>query len=406
MKVVLINTSKKGGAAEACLNLLSGLKKTGLQVTLLTIDDVEFYKKNFWEKIAEKWHARKVILYRNKLLKDAPKGFDYFSFPLSRYKDFYKHPAIQNADIINFHWVTNLIDYPSFFKNIKTPIVWTLHDVNAFTGGCHYTFDCRQYEKSCESCPQLAMSSRMKAHDALKMKLRLLHPFNYIISPSKWISQLSLESQIFKRYEHYIIPNGVDSNIFKYLDDLDKNKHKLGVAIDKFVISFVATDIATPRKGVDILLRLQEQFSEYSQIEFLCVGNWEMQNTAIRQLGFVHDKHKLAEIYSGSDVFIIPSRQDNLPNTMLEALCCGTPVIGFNIGGIPDAIQHGQNGYIVEPESFDSFVHYIKLLLYKNSKLNDRKIISVNAIEKFSLEKQAKAYNSVYRTLLNKSQNI
>lgn len=398
MNITLINSSDQGGAASAAKNLQKGLAQIGVSAGFISEKKVIAQKKGLFAKLRNWWLVRKYIKKNAGYLKNVPAGFDHFSFARTGYQNTQRQPLVKNADVINLHWLSYLIDYPTFFKQINKPLIWTLHDANLFTGGCHYTFGCRKYETDCTNCPQLgAEFSRYAAKDNLKLKmdsLKHISPANIaIISPSVWLKNMSEKSTLFKGYQHFHIPNGIDTDVYKKLDKA-QCRAKLGLPADKFIILFVGTSLSEYRKGFDIILSLSDELKHRDDIQFVAIGKTDESFPGILNLGYVSDTSVMAMAYSAANVFIIPSRQDNLPNTMLEALCCGTPVIGYKTGGIVDAIQHGENGFLVEQENVTDIVGYLMALNNETIVFNNDKI-SENARQKYSIEKQALAYKEI-----------
>ncbi|MGY3213805.1 glycosyltransferase [Mucilaginibacter sp. HD30] len=398
MNVTLINSSDQGGAANAAKSLQMGLAQIGVSAEFVGEQKVITQKKGRFAKLRNCWLVRKYIKKNAAYLKNAPSGFDHFSFARTGYQNIQRQPLVKNADVLSLHWLSYLIDYPTFFKRLNKPLVWTLHDTNLFTGGCHYTFGCQKYETDCADCPQLAAGIReYAAKENLKLKIASLKHINpakvAVISPSVWLKNMSEKSTLFKGYRHFHIPNGIDTNVYKKLDKA-QCRIKLGLPADRFIVLFVGTSLSEHRKGFDIILRLSDELNHRDNIQFAAIGKTDQSYANILNLGYITDSSVIAMAYNAADVFIIPSRQDNLPNTMLEALCCGTPVIGYKTGGIVDAVRHGENGFLVDRENVTDIKKYIVGMSNKTIVLNNEKI-SKDAKEKYSLEKQALAYKEV-----------
>jgi glycosyltransferase involved in cell wall biosynthesis len=319
-------------------------------------------------------------------------------FARTGYQHLQQYPQVKNADVINLHWISYLVDYPTFFKKLNKPVIFTLHDTNLFTGGCHYTFGCERYQHDCTNCPQLAEGvRRFAAKHNLKLKqdsLQNLRPDQVVVvSPSKWLMGLSQQSTLFENYQHFYIPYGIDTDTFKKRDRTE-SRIKLGLPADKFIVLFVGTSLAEHRKGFDVILKLRAEFKNHGDVQFVAIGKTGETYDGILNLGYMENKNLIAMAYSAANVFVIPSRQDNLPNTMLEALCCGTPVIGYKTGGIVDAVQHGENGYLVEKESTADITAHI-LNMISNAGIFNNDAIAGTAKQKYSLEKQARAYQEI-----------
>jgi len=402
MNITIISGSETGGAGNAAKNLHEGLLEIGVNSSFLTEKMVNDADKSLFKRIRRWWLVRQAIKRNYKLLADAPDGFDHFSFARTGYHNIHKHPLIKNADIINIHWVSYMVDYKSFFKNIDKPIIWTLHDTNSFTGGCHYTFQCDNFINDCTNCIQLSEKVRdFAAKNNLKLKRDSLKALNakktVVVSPSQWLKTLSEKSSLFKQYAHFCIPYGINTAIFKHYDKTE-SRLKMRLPVNQFIVLFAGTSLAEHRKGFDIILDLKKMFKEHPEIVFVAIGKNDIEHEGILDLGYISDKNEMAIAYNAADVFIIPSREDNLPNTMLESVCCGTPVIGYKTGGIIDVIEHGKNGFLVDKENITDIAAYINQMA-NNTDLFDRESISYIAQKKYSLKSQAIAYRNVINNI-------
>ena len=402
MNITIISGSETGGAGYAAKNLHQGLLEIGVTANFLTEQMIVEADKSLFKKIKRWWLVRKDIKRNYKLLAGAPTEYDHFSFARTGYHNIHNHPLIKNADVINIHWVSYMVDYKSFFNNINKPIIWTLHDTNPFTGGCHYTFGCDNFTNDCSTCPQLAEGVRdFAAPDNLKLKrdslAKLTTQKTVVVSPSKWLKALSEKSSLFKQYQHFHIPYGINTAIFKHYNQI-KSRLKMGFPADKFIVLFAGTSLTEYRKGFDVILNLRELFKDDQEIMFIAIGKNDVEYEGILNLGYISDKNDMAIAYSAANVFIIPSREDNLPNTMLESLCCGTPVIGYKTGGIVDSIEHGNNGFLVDKENVTDIAAYIKQMM-ANVDLFDRETISAIATKKYSLKTQAFAYRNMINNI-------
>ncbi|MXV17454.1 glycosyltransferase [Hufsiella ginkgonis] len=395
MKVTIISTTDEGGAGYAAKNLYLGFLAAGIGVSFLTVRDFQQPSRNPLKRLYNWWLVRKNILDNFKLQQDPPPGYDYFTFARTGYRNIHKHPLVKNADVLNIHWISNMVDYPSFFRKLGKPVIWTLHDTNPFTGGCHYNFGCELFRETCASCKQLSAPVRdFAAKDNLRVKaesLVTLQPARTIVvSPSRWLKSLSEKSALFSRFRHENIPYGIDTDIFKP-HDRDAARTKLGILPGQFAVLFVGTSLAEYRKGFDAVLGLKALLADEPGIVFLAAGKAAMPREGIINLGFIAEKDAVAQAYTAADCFLIPSREDNLPNTMLEALCCGCPVIGFAAGGITDAVIHGVNGFTVAKNDLAALKMHI-LRLKENPELLNREAIAAAAGRKYALLNQAEAY--------------
>ncbi|MDR4474307.1 MAG: glycosyltransferase family 4 protein [Nitrospira sp.] len=314
-------------------------------------------------------------------------------------------------DILNIHWVADFLDYPSFFSKLATrkPIVWTLHDMNPFTGGCHYDLGCGRYMGQCGECPQLAISGPVDlSHQIWERKKALFEgvPIDqlHIVSPSRWLGDQAKQSPILGRFPVSVIPYGLDLDEFSPRDKRSA-REVFGVPQEAKVVLFVADGVPLVRKGFEVLMEALEQIK--TQIPNLCLVTVGHNSPSVGRriwhinVGHVNNDRLLSNIYSAADILALPSRQDNLPNTVLEAMACGTPVVGFDVGGVSDMIEHGRTGLLVPPGEARPLGMSIRNLLKNNEWLsvwgdNCRRV----AVRHFSLEQQATCYADLYGRLL------
>lgn len=411
MKVLHISTYDRGGAAIAAIRLHLGLLQLGIDSNILFLmnsgesipKSYYFPKISIYRRIMYKLRLGKPVTVRNQE-KIAGWKTEYEGFSLER-TDYciHKHPLFKEADIINLHWVAKFLDYPSFFKHIDNKkLVWTLHDMNAFTGGCHYAWDCNGFQRYCDGCPQLEKNLDVTEVTLLSKMNSLAKVSLKIVSPSLWLFNQSQKSSLFKHYDHTIIPYGIDSNVFK-VNNTNYLREKYNIAPDKKIILFVSQMINNKRKGIKYLYQAIDSL-EYKNDVVLCIvgdkADAEFDIDCLN-LGTVKDDYLMAQFYASSDLFVIPSLQDNLPNTVLESLMCGTPVVGFPVGGIADMVEDGKNGFLCKSVSSKALKEAIERF-FKNEIDLSRENIRKGAMEKYSLAKQAKAYVELYQNIILK----
>ncbi len=422
MNILLINTYDKGGAAKACMRLHQGLLKQGISSRLLILFSKNEYPENGNIRVFSKefpYVYKKPDLLKRAAIKAGmgkatetvrreiealtPAILEAFSEPYSAY-DFTQHPWYKEADIIHLHWAAGFLDYSFFQKNHK-PVVWTLHDMNPFTGGCHYSGGCDKFIESCSYCHYLKTTSNPaytnKLHNYKSKHLTQSTPL-HVVPLSNWMADCVKKSSLFGAYKQTIIPNGIDSNIFKLYPKQEARK-ELGIPPDKKVLLFVAERIDNKRKGNNYIMEAAEVLSENNNVVMCSVGKTSEGNSKPNfiSLGEIQSEEKLAKIYSAADALLIPSTEDNLPNTALESVLCGTPVIAFPIGGLPDIIEEGKNGYLSTDISTRSLVDKINLFLEKGVQLSSSQIRD-EAIAKYDLPVSTKRYIDLYQNILSK----
>lgn len=369
MRIVHLNTySGNGGAGRACMRLNKALKAEGLDselaVNFLFRDNPEVH--NLSKGFFSKWFtAVGIILERitaKLFTKDLPIPF---SFPVWG-KDISGLKFIRSADIIHLHWINHAFLRPedlARLSSLNKPIVWTFHDSNAFTGGCHVRYDCDHFLKECGDCPVLKYNgSDDSSHRIWKRKAKAYSKLDLtIIAPSKWMADSVKKSSLLGAAKVVNIPNTLDTTIFKP-SVKSEARTKLGLNPEKFILmSGFMPSRKDLHKGTSYLVEAIELFIKDHQVspdsvELLVFGNRDEKNVPkfpvhTTFLGTIADDEKLALCYSAADVFLAPSLEDNLPNTVMESLACGTPIAAFTTGGIPDMVKHKSNGYLAEYRS-------------------------------------------------------
>lgn len=419
MIVAQISSMDKGGAAKACIRLHTELLNQNCNSSIIFKEShslipfsVTLRKKhNIFSKIKSYISENLNILnssfyfisYKKYLKSIRPKGLEHYSFLTSDFDISISSKYLQ-ADIINLHWVSDFLDWKLFFKKNKKPLVWTLHDQNPFLGGEHYIQKYNGLDGNGNPIPRIYSKKEIDLESKLiKRKLYLLKKINnlHIVCPSLWMLNISKNSELFSRFPHYHIPNGFPCEIFR---PMDKNicKYLFGISRETNVILFVSDNIKNSRKGYEILDKALNELDDKLLFNTkLCViGNnqYELHNKNIINLGSIIDERLLASAYSMADVFILPSIDDNLPNTMIESILCGTPVIAFNVGGISETIKDGVNGYLCSNISVSSLKFSIEKFLNNPYYFNNYEI-AMSAKLKYESSLQAKLYLNLYESI-------
>ena len=416
MKILLINTSDlNGGAAIAASRLNRGLQQIGTESQMLV-----------QTKVGD---DRSVVGASSKIqrgLANMRPTLD--TLPLNFYRQRDRTPynySLQwlpnkvlpqinqiNPDVINLHWICGGYLPIETIAKLDKPLVWTLHDMWAFTGGCHYTGDCTKYIQSCGKCPILQSNrERDFSRWIWQRKVKAWQNLNLtIVTPSKWLGERAQSSSLFAKQEIVVIPNGIDIQQYKPLDK-QIAKNILGIPVNKTVVLFGAsTANSYQRKGFTLLQSalqiLSNSTSQTNEIELVIFGASEPNNAPnfgfpTRYMGRLNDTISLSLLYGAADVFVAPSIQDNFPNTIIEALACGTPCAAFKIGGMPDAIDHQQNGYLAQPFDPQDLAQGIEWILAKS----DRHFLLCQQArskveQNFTLEIQAAKYLEVFQEKL------
>ncbi len=418
MKILHISTHDHGGAPRSAIRLHKALLARGVESSILFLsqEDVNIPRSFVYAHSESKYRSfllKNIAKLKDKLsnyirfhypndqkLQNKTPGFEMFSFNPS-YFDVTKQQVYKEADIIHLHWVPGFVDFRLFKKNSK-PIIWTLHDMNPFTGGCHYSSGCEKYKTECKNCPQLqgTKNSNNSFLDQQYKKAHLIGQAPVITAPSKWLIECSSQSLLFRNFKNVLVPYSLDLSVYKPFDKT-LSRSALDLPQDKKIVLFVSYGVENKRKGFDLLLDALKQINR-ADIHLCAVGNFNPgsdSESGSTFLGKIYDERLMALAYAAADVFLLPSREDNLPNTMLESLACGTPVIAFPIGGILDVIITGSNGILASDLSSNSLSLALTDFFEDKYKFN-REEISKNAGKLFSPVVQAKQYVSLYEEML------
>ena len=370
MRVVHVSYSVDGGAGRSALRLHQNLLDLGIDSLIFAFDEATTsppsfdpgtidrvlgrYMRNI-DKLPNKWRGSPVTAsWSNNW---AP------NFTLQRVSEL-------KPDIVHFHFIGAGTFPVRDFKSVPCPIVWTLHDMWAFTGGCHYTGGCVGFSKKCGRCPTLRSSTEddLSRTNWSRKSKEWEHVKLTLVSPSNWLADQARQSSLMELQKVMVIPYGIDLKRFSPKDRI-KARQTFDVSNDKFVIAFGAARLTDARKGLDLLWAAIRRFNATiatGNCELLVFGggDWNPSDSPIpiRNVGMIEDDQKLALLYSAANVFCAPSREENLANTALESLGCGTPVMAFRIGGFPDIIDHRRTGYLAEPFEVDGLVDGLEFL--------------------------------------------
>ncbi|MBD0379780.1 glycosyltransferase family 4 protein [Paenibacillus sedimenti] len=416
MNALLVNTSDiEGGAARAAYRLHKGLQKIGLTSKMLvqsksSSDHSVYGPLSKADKIRSNLQPSidnlPVHLYRNRV--KSPWSISWLPSKIVR--------SIQtlNPDIIHLHWINHGFVPIHALGKFKKPIIWTLHDMWAFTGGCHYSGSCTGYLLGCGSCEQLkSTSAKDLSSQVLKWKRNAWEDINLtVVTPSTWMAECARTSSVFKDVRVEVIPNGIDLERFKPLDKTFA-RQMLNLPQDKRLILFGAMSATSdPRKGFQYLQQALLDLAEKQLLpdtELIVFGSDPPANPVplgmpVHYTGRLNDDISLTLLYSAADVFLSPSLEDNLPNTVMEAMACGVPCVAFEIGGIPDLITHLQNGYLAKAFEVNDLAYGIKWVIEHEDR---RTRLSHDARAKvessFELSHIASCYSQLYEEVLQGS---
>lgn len=412
--VHLSTTDVKGGAALAAHRLHQALPERGVESKMFVAwrhsDDpqvVEF-RPSIWGpralnhllfRAARRWQRRPL----------PTTGGIFMTHDYAFFGGLAERQA-PDADVFHFHWAMDLLDFrmlPQFAR--RAPIAWTFHDMNAFTGGCHYDRGCGRFTATCGACPLLRSDDPNDiTHRVIQRKIAALREVPesrlVVICPSRWMEREVQRSTVFGRFQTEVIPNGIDLRTFQPLDRAALRR-QYQIAPEDRVIFFIAESLSDPRKGAAELQRAIAHLTHLPNLRIVTLGDFDaekMQGPLYRHLGKINDPRKVCEAYNLADVSVVPTLQDNFPNTVLESMASGTPVVGFATGGVVDAVEHGVSGLLAPTGDTDGLAALlIRALSDDELRVSMGHAARARAVEHYSLERQTTACASLYRRLLS-----
>ena len=363
MRILIVNTSENvGGAAVAANRLMEALNNNGVKARMLVM------KKDTGcitvAQLPHPWLQRLHFLWERFVI--------YCRLHFTRHNlfaidianagtDITRLPEFREADLIHLSWINqgmlSLADIRRIIRSGK-PVVWTMHDLWPATGICHYARQCPSFKTVCHHCRLLPAGGGRDdlSRRVWERKKALYHNSNiHFVTCSRWLEGQARQSALLTGQRVTAIPNPIDTRLFA---PADKAQARLGAQLppSRRVILFVAHRVDDDRKGVAFFIeavnRLADTIPHFA--DDTCVALIGRNSDAVASqlrvpahaLGFVADEHQMASVYSTADVFVLPSLEDNLPNTIMEAMACGVPCVGFRVGGIPEMIDHRANGYV------------------------------------------------------------
>ena len=414
MRVLIVNTSERtGGAAVAANRLMKALNNHGVKAKMLVRDKesdaltVVALPKSpllrwhfLWERMVVFCHLR----FSRKHLFEidiANSGSD-----ITKLREF------QEADIIHLHWINqgmlSLGDIRRILRSGK-PVVWTMHDIWPATAICHVTLGCRNFTTQCRECRLLpGHGSKNDLSTAVwQKKQRLLEAGNiYYVACSHWLESEAKKSGLLKGQKVTSVPNPIDTHIYKKGDKLEARK-RLGLPLEGQLILFASQRVTNENKGMSYLIEACRLLAREAgtQPGVIILGGHAEEVVAqlpleAYPLGYVNDEQRIVDVYNAADVFVLPSLSENLPNTIMEAMACGVPCVGFKVGGIPEEIDHRKNGYVAAYRDAEDLAKGMGWILNEA----DYKALSENAVHKvaqcYSQQSVAMSYLDVYHQAL------
>ncbi|MBS1752695.1 MAG: glycosyltransferase [Ferruginibacter sp.] len=382
IKVAQIQFSMESGG-RAALRMQRAFIKKGVQSDIVSLNyntqvNSGITYLNKWSKVISKIDNKLQSIITRKIIPQRGS----FSYPILG-SDVSKLKVIKEADYIYIHWALNgMLNFNSIKKiaQLGKPVIIFLHDMWAITGGCHHSFECSKYKTTgCNACPMFTSSKKndLSARE-FKKKLKLYSSFNnfYFIAPSKWLYGCAKESLLTKNKPVFYIPNILDDAVYKK-NNKAVARQLLNLPQDETIVAFGAIEISSPYKGWPYLKKALEIIHEETKdkkISVLIFGscNKKLMDEAIPFktvfMGYLKDEYTAALIFNAADIIIVPSLAEAFGYVVMESLSCGTPVVAFNVGGIPDLIRHKQNGYLAKLKDENDLANGIRFCLNNDVK--------------------------------------
>ena len=424
------NTFPYGGAATAALRLHAQYLNLGIDsrfnfsqqdrepdssapVTQIQWKKPDVSFRNRFVKPFEKRRIRKIHRMYDTHLAQRDPNLELFSMAQQVERNRLNSQEFASG-VVHLHWIAFMSDFQTLFRSIPdhTPIVWTLHDMNPITGGCHYSGGCNRFESGCGSCPQLLQSDThdLSSH-SFRIKAAALRNKNLtIVSPSQWLLELAQSSPMFPSsttYQH--IRLGFNLQELYPVNKLQA-RERLGINPDVPLVGFGAESVGNPRKGLDLLLPALSRLNNKRTVQAAVFGSGQIVGNGldlpkIHSLGYVSQPEQIRDFYSACDVVVVPSREDNQPQVGLEAMACGTPVVAFDVGGVSEYVLPGVTGWLARPECSDDLATQIEKLVTdhegrQNMSERARQLIA----KEFDITTQAKKYIELYSSLSSSNQ--
>ena len=416
MKILILNAAEHtGGAAVAANRLLRALLRQGVSALMLVRDratddpavvSLDRGAARRWLNFLYFVWERLVIYLCNRLSKR-----NLFQVSIANAGIHIRRTtAFREADVIHIHWINqgflSLDEIARIIASGKR-VVWTLHDLWPATAICHYPGDCVKYRTGCSACPMLNPNPLVDlAAKVARRKGKIDWRRVTFVGCSEWIARTASESVWLREARFVSIPNPIDTTLFRPIDRREA-RQRLGLPEEKRLILFAAAKLSDTRKGAMFLLeacRLLAAEME-GEMEIILMGSDATELSAlspvpVRALGYISGAEKLAEAYSCADLFVIPSLEDNLPNTIMEAMTCGTPCVGFRTGGIPEMIDHEVNGYVAASRDSADLARGIAWVLRHPEPGNLSVACREKVMRRYQESVVAKKYIALYQELI------
>ena len=416
MRVLIVNTSERlGGAAIAANRLMDALRNNGIQAKMLVRDKqtdqitVIGLKKSLWQIWQFVWE--RILIWKANHFKK----HNLFAVDIANTgTDITVLPEFKQAEIIHLHWINqgmlSLKDLRKILLSGK-PVIWTMHDMWPCTGICHHARECDKYHQECQCCPYIYKGGGKKdiSYQVFKTKQELykLAPITFITC-SQWLKERASQSALLTNHSVINIPNPINTGLFKPRNKQEARERR-ALPTDKKLILFGSAKITDKRKGIDYFIEsckiLAEKYPEVVKEWGVVVYGKESEQLKplvpfeVYPLNYISSEKELVDVYNAVDLFVTPSLEENLPNTIMEAMACGIPCVGFNVGGIPEMIDHLHNGYVADYKSAEDFANGIHWALSEGEYPSLSEAACRKVVTSYSESAIAKKYIEVYNKI-------
>ena len=417
MRVLILNTSEKtGGAAVAANRLMDALNNNGVKAKMLVRDKEtdNISVVGLSQSLIQQWRflwERLVIFFHLHCTRKHLFEIDIANIGT----DITKMREFKEADVIHIHWINQGFISLNVIRKILDsgkPVVWTMHDIWPATGICHLAMDCRKYASRCSNCRILPGGGGDKdlSYKVWRKKKGIYDMYDIsFVACSKWLASEASRSALHAGHPVTAIPNTLDTRTY-CPGDRTMAANAVQLPSDKKVILFVSQRATNPNKGMDFLVEachiLIEKHPDMKDNTVVAVLGGHSEDVVekipfkVFPLGYVNDTRRIVDVYRSVDVFVLPSLSENLPNTIMEAMACGVPSVGFRVGGIPEMIDHVRTGYVAKYRDADDLAEGI----YWTLNVADRESVRMNCLAKvaacYSQHSVALRYIEVYNQAL------
>ena len=419
MRILIVNTSERtGGAAIAAGRLTEALKSHGIKAKMLVrdkqTDRISTVALGGGWKQVRKFVWERVVIWINSHFRRER----LFSVDIANTgNDITRLPEFKEADLIHLHWINQGMLSLKVIRKILAsgkPVVWTMHDMWPCTGICHHARTCTAFHSECGACPMIYSQKRKDLSTRIFRQKQHLYASGgiHFVTCSHWLEGMAKQSALLANQPVSVIPNPISTTLFHPMKQTEA-RQKLALPTEGKLILFGSVKLTDKRKGIDYMVEACRLLAKQhpalkEQLALVAVGMHaaELQPLVpfkVHNMGYVREEHQLAEIYNAADLYVIPSLDENLPNTIMEAMACGTPCVGFPTGGIPEMIDHMKNGYLTKEHSAEQLAEGIYTLLTTPAyeSLSHEAVAKVNAC--YSERSVANQYGQLYAKLLKET---